>query len=384
MRSVLVLPLLLPALCYLGTVQAHAQQPILPLVSSSDAAAASASAPSLPEDPSALQAVSTSAATGTIHGSVTDQSGALVPYASVILLAAHDASTHPTSLEAARTITDASGNFTLSGVPAGSFRIAIAAVGMLAKEVDGTLQAGATLQLPTVQLRIASDTEVNVTFTQKELAQAEMQMEEKQRVLGIFPNFGVAYDWNAPPMTTAQKYNVAFKSVVDPVSLLFTAAVAGIQQANNTYSGFGSGPAAYGKRFGAALATGTTETFLNSAILPQVFHQDPRYFWKGTGTRRQRLLYALSTTFRCRSDRDGHWETNYSNILSAYGAGALSNLYYPAANRNGAGLTIANGTLALAGSAVNSVVEEFFSRRFTPHLPPANPAPVDKTNTTQP
>lgn len=394
MRSLLVLLLVLPATCCQGTIQARAQQPMPGHLSSTEPtvpAATSANdseSAALPDDPSALQATSTSAATGTVQGNVTDKSGALVPYASVILLAPHDSSTHPTSLETARTLTDSNGAFTLSGVPVGSFRIAIAAVGMLAKEVDGTLLPGQTLQLPTVQLRIASDTEVNVTFTQKELAQAEMQVEEKQRVLGFVPNFGVAYDWNAPPMTTAQKYNVAFKSVFDPVSLLFTAAAAGIQQATNRYSGFGSGPAAYGKRFGAALATGTTSNFLNNAVLPQIFHQDPRYFWKGTGTRRQRLLYALSTSFRCRSDRDGHWMVNYSNILSGYAAGALSNLYYPAVNRNGAGLTIANGSLALAGSAINAVVEEFLSRRFTPHLPPANPAPVpaavDKTKGSQP
>ena len=34
---------------------------------------------------------------------------------------------------------------------------------------------------------------------------------------------------------------------------------------------------------------------LGGAVFPSILHQDPRYFYKGTGSIRSRALYALST-----------------------------------------------------------------------------------------
>ena len=78
------------------------------------------------------------------------------------------------------------------------------------------------------------------------------------------------------------------------------------------------------------------DTFIGSAILPSILHQDPRYFYKGTGSITSRALYAISTVVICRGD-NGRWQPNYSNVAGNLISAGISNLYYPASNRNGAG-----------------------------------------------
>jgi hypothetical protein len=103
---------------------------------------------------------------------------------------------------------------------------------------------------------------------------------------------------------------------------------------------------------------------LGGAILPMVFHQDPRYFYKGTGSVWSRAGYALSTAVIARGD-NGRWQPNYSGILGNFGAGAISNLYYPASSRQGASLTIGNGLLGIAADGVSNVLQEFVLRKLT-------------------
>ena len=104
---------------------------------------------------------------------------------------------------------------------------------------------------------------------------------------------------------------------------------------------------------------------MGGAVLPSLFHQDPRYFYKGTGTTRQRLVYALSRAVISRGD-NGNWQPNYSGVLGDLSAGAISNLYYAPSDRQGARLTIINGFLGVAGDAMNGVFQEFFLRKVTP------------------
>jgi hypothetical protein len=306
---------------------------------------------------------------GSITGQVTDASGALVPEASITLTVDGAAGEQTTN-------TDSMGKFAFQGVSAGSFHLKVTAGGMQPGATTGTLHPGETLELPAIKLKLASqDTQVDVTFTREELGAAEVQAEEKQRLLGIIPNFSVAYDWNAPPMTTKQKYDVAWKLSIDPITVLFNAGLAGYQYVQADFPGYGYYPAGYLKRFGADMATGTIGTFLSGALLPEVFHQDPRYFWKGSGSFGSRLLYALSTVVICRNDRkDGHWMPNYSNVVGNFTAGAISNLYYPASSRQGVALTFENGLEATGLGAISSIMQEFVLHRFTPKLPPSVPA----------
>ena len=117
-----------------------------------------------------------------------------------------------------------------------------------------------------------------------------------------------------------------------------TGAVAGIEQANHTFKGYGLGAEGYGMRFGANYADGFDSDLIGGAILPSLFKQDPRYFYKGTGSVRSRVLYAIEAAVICRGD-NGHRQFNYSGILGGLAAGGISNLYYPAGDRSGVGVT---------------------------------------------
>jgi hypothetical protein len=73
-------------------------------------------------------------------------------------------------------------------------------------------------------------------------------------------------------------------------------------------------------------------------------------------------------TVACKGD-NGHWQPNYSGIAGGLAAGGISNLYYPASDRNGVSLTFENAGLGIAEGAVQNLIQEFVVRKFTPRLP---------------
>ena len=118
----------------------------------------------------------------------------------------------------------------------------------------------------------------------------------------------------------------------------------------------------YAHRFGGAYANDAVGRMLSSAVFPTLFRQDPRYFYKGTGTVRQRATYAIMSAVICRGD-NGKRQLNISHLLGAFSSGAASNLYYPAANR-GVGLVVVNGVIETAGNVGNNLLREFLFKRL--------------------
>ena len=241
---------------------------------------------------------------------------------------------------------------------------------------SGVLQPGENYTIPQITLVVAENiVDVEVTLSQQQIAQDQIKIEEKQRLLGVLPNFYVSYDPKAVPLTTKQKFELAWKSTVDPVSFTIVGAVAGIEQADNAFSGYGQGAQGYAKRYGAGYADLVSGNFIGSAILPSLLKQDPRYFYKGTGSRKSRFLYAIANSVICKGD-NRHWQVNYSFIIGDLASGGISNLYYPAQNRNGAALTFENAAIAVGAGAIGNIFQEFFSRKLTPHAPaPATAKP---------
>jgi hypothetical protein len=107
---------------------------------------------------------------------------------------------------------------------------------------------------------------------------------------------------------------------------------------------------------------------IGSALLPSLLKQDPRYFYKGTGTTRSRVLYAIANAVVCKGD-NGHWQADYSGIFGGLAAGGISNLYYPASDRNGVTLTFENALIGIAAGAAQNLFQEFLVRKLTPKLP---------------
>jgi hypothetical protein len=344
-RSPHHLRILLLILCFCGLLHpAFAQQPLV-------------SAEELPETPAPQTAINPS----TITGIITDGDGDSIAGAKVSLLHPDQPNT-PTQ----QIISNPDGTFTFTNATPGSFRIAIDASGFASEQLSGSVLPGQQDELPPIALRPWTDIGVNVTATQRDIAQAQIQGAEQQRIFGAIPNFYVSYDSNPAPLATSQKFDLAWKTSIDPVTFLFTGVIAGVEQAENTFPEYGQGAQGYAKYYGASYADGFIGTMIGGAILPSILKQDPRYFYKGTGTIRSRALYAAANVFICKGD-NGRWQPNYSGLLGGLAAAGISNLYYPAADR-GAAITFENTLIDIGGGAAANLFQEFLLRKLTPHL----------------
>lgn len=296
-----------------------------------------------------------------VSGTVLDSTGGAVPGAQVSLVG-RDASLFQTVRSGAN------GEFTFTGVPAGPYRVAVEAVGFAPlKTEEFTVTAQQVYLLPGISLSVAGQTTSIVVRPTEVIAAEQIQREEKQRVLGIVPNFYVSYVPDAAPLTSKQKLSLSLHDAFDWSSFAAISAGAGAEQATNAFKGYGQGAAGYGKRWGALFVDARSNDLLSHYVFASLFHQDPRYFYQGTGTKKSRLVHALSYALVARGD-NGKTMPNYTYILGDLCAGALSNAYYPPANR-GAKLVFTNAAIALAARAGQGVLEEFIGKRFTKNAP---------------
>jgi hypothetical protein len=263
-------------------------------------------------------------------------------------------------------MSDADGRFGFENIPTGRYKLIYSGQGFATQVVSVELHSGENLEAPSVTLLFSTaTTDVQVNASTEEIAEAQLKEEEQQRIFGAIPNFYVVYESNPAPLTKRQKFRLAWRTSIDPFTFLITGAFAGVEQASNTFGGYGQGTEGYAKRYGAAYADSFIDTMIGSAILPSLLKQDPRYYYKGTGTTRSRVLYAIANSVICKGD-NGHWQFNYSGILGGVAAGGISNLYYPSADRNGISLTLENTAFGIAGSAVQNIFQEFLVRKLTP------------------
>jgi Carboxypeptidase regulatory-like domain len=322
---------------------------------------APAASSALPDVPAPNQQQPAQQLPGSVSGTVVDPSGAAVAGAHVVL------NRDDRSLKQ-EVLSGDDGQFSFANVTPGPFHITVTSELFTTQRVSVILHPGENLTVPQIVFALATEaTQVQVNVPLVEVAEEELKVEEKQRIFGVIPNFYVTYVPNAAPLASKQKFQLAWRSTIDPVNFVITGAVAGVQQATNTPSGYGQGAQGYGKRYGASYADLVTGTFIGGAILPSLLKQDPRYFYKGTGSVRSRVLYAIANSVICKGD-NGHWQANYSGILGSLAAGGISNLYYPEQNRNGAGLVVENTLIGIGETAATNLLQEFVIRKLTPNL----------------
>jgi hypothetical protein len=297
---------------------------------------------------------------GTIGGTVIDFDGAVVPGATATLegLAPSDKQITTANDSAAFEFRDAK-----LGVP---YHIRVTANGF--DEWNSStivLTPDRSVFLVTdVKLRLAgTETSVIVYPSTPKTAAEQVRLEEQQRVLGIIPNFYTVYDsQNAAPLTAKLKFQLAMRVSADPVTVMAVPLMAGIHQAAGTPN-YGQGATGYGQRVGAETLAGFSDIMIGGAILPSLLHQDPRYFYQGTGTTRSRLGHALASPFVCRGD-NGRLQPNYSSVGGDLASAALMNTYYPRSDR-GVGLVVGQFAVGTAERELSSVLQEFVLPRLT-------------------
>jgi hypothetical protein len=354
--------------CGFSAAQAQSQQsPAIPPSDSAPSTVEGPSRESQPGTPDPAQRLP-----GIISGTVVDQTGAAVAGAEVKL------TREPPSQNRSVSTTE-DGQFSFAGIEPGPFQLTITSAGFTIQTFSGTLHSGETFTVPQMALLVATSvTETRVTPATEDVAQDEIKVEEHQRVFGVLPNFYVSYVANAAPLTTGQKFQLAWKTSIDPVSFAINGVVAGVEQAQDNFGGYGQGAKGYAERYGAAYGNFVISTYIGSAILPSILKQDPRYFYKGTGSKRSRILNALAQSVICKGD-NGHWQANYSGLIGGLAASGISNIYYAPRDRDGVGFTFENALIGIGTTAITNLLQEFVIRKWTQSRPGRQASKPDDT-----
>jgi hypothetical protein len=293
-----------------------------------------------------------------LAGTVTDTNGGVIPGAEVVAMTPTQA---PHSA-----VANGEGFFQIDNLTPGTgYEVTVNAKGFATwKSPEVLLSPGQFDVLDGIKLAIIGDAaSVTVIASPEELAVEQVRIAEQQRVLGFIPNFYVSYDKDAAPLTPKLKFQLALKVSIDPVTFAGTGFLAALNQADH-YPDYDEGWKGYGQRFGAVYLNDLTDIMVGGAILPSVLHQDPRYFYQGTGTTKSRLLHALSNPLICKGD-NGRWQPNYSSLGGYLASGAIANAYYPESNR-GFGLVLNTFAVNFSANIANSVLQEFVLRKLTP------------------
>lgn len=303
----------------------------------------------------AQQTAAPDAASGSILGTVTDIQDEIVPGAAVVLDGG--------SAGEQKTTTNANGFFSFPGVAPGvPHHVAIRAAGF----ADWTspaleLKPGEYKDLGSIHLTLSvAATTVTAVLPEKEIATEQVHVEETQRALGVLPEFYAVYTPHPAPLTPKLKFSLAWRTATDSITVLAAGFIAGIDQASDTPA-YVEGARGYGERFGADYANNLTDVFLAGAVLPTVLHQDPRYYYQGSGSRGSRAWHAIRNPFVCRGD-NGKWQPNVSSLGGYLASGAIANAYYPKSDR-GAGLVMSTAGVDIGGDMISSLIQEFLVHR---------------------
>jgi hypothetical protein len=164
------------------------------------------------------------------------------------------------------------------------------------------------------------------------------------------------------PLGARQKLELAVDETIAPSRSLGSLFTSGVGQARNALPGYGQGWEGYGKRFGSSVASNASSHLFGTFLFPSILHEDPRYFVKGFGGPRSRILYALERVVITRTD-DGRNTFNWSGVLGGLMAESLANSYLPDDERTAA-KTFSRYGIRVGFGALDNVVKEYWPTIF--------------------
>ena len=195
-----------------------------------------------------------------------------------------------------------------------------------------------------------------------------VQAPPDKRVFGVLPNYRTAnMTAEYHPITAEQKMSIALKDSFDYPLIGLGAAYAGLYQLDDSHPQFGQGVKGYLRRFGTSYCDQVVGNMLTEGLLPIAFHEDPRYFRIGEGTKRHRAVYALTRIFVTKTDT-GARSFNYAEVIGN-GTATLIGWSYYTDTRDAPDYFQAFGT-QLATDAISQVLKEFWpdvKRRYFHH-----------------
>ena len=329
-----------------------------------DASSTAVPAAVTPAAPDVATPAAPDADPGHITGTVLDNYGDVVVGATVVL-------DDGTVTDQKSVDSDDNGVFQFGGIKPGvTYHVTVHGRGFQ----DWTSQAivvkpGEFFTVTGIQLKISAVADsVTVYANNAQIATEQVQVAYQQKVLGFIPNYWVVYQppngQAIVPIPVKLKFQISLKFEINPIAFAGAAFLAAVDQAANSSPNYPQGWKGYAQRFGANYADGFTDILFGGAVLPSVLHQDPRYYYQGTGTKRSRLMHALSFPFICKGD-NGNRQPNYSSMGGDLISASLSNLYYPDKDR-GVGLVFRNFAVGTGVRSISTVLQEFVLRKLTP------------------
>ena len=159
-------------------------------------------------------------------------------------------------------------------------------------------------------------------------ASGQSKAASNDRLGFALPNFlTVQNGAQVTPLNSKQKFQVVGRGSFDYANFVWYGVLSGISQAENSEPGFGQGAKGFGKRYASTWADGVIENFMVGAVLPSVFHQDPRFYQMGQGAFGNRFGYSATRVFVTRGD-SGHRQFNASEVLGSAMSACISTFSY--------------------------------------------------------
>ena len=159
------------------------------------------------------------------------------------------------------------------------------------------------------------------------------------------------------PLSPSEKATERVKRMVNPVTMVYSLAGAGIGQWRDEPPAWGQGAGGVGRRFAASQGWKITQNTI-ALGLDTTFGLDPRFHPSRESRMWPRLRGAMLQTVVAYTDSGGR-VFNYSKVGSSYGASFLANSWFPA-HSNGAGDALERGTIGLGLNTASNVTKEFW------------------------
>lgn len=189
--------------------------------------------------------------------------------------------------------------------------------------------------------------------------QADQTTEDK-RVFGVLPNYRTTEESDVyTPITAHQKLVIATRDTVDYPLFLLGGALAGLAQLTDEHPDFGQGLKGYAHRYWTAYSDEASGNYLTEGLLPILFHEDPRYFRRGSerGGIPSRTYYAATRILVTKTDR-GTSSVNFAELVGNGMAAGLGNAYYP--QERGVADNLSRWGAALGTDALSQILKEFW------------------------
>jgi hypothetical protein len=178
------------------------------------------------------------------------------------------------------------------------------------------------------------------------------------RLFGVIPNYRASETLETyKPLTTAEKYHIAFEDSFDRPNFFLLAGYAAQSQVAARGFHHNGGMPEFAKFYARGFSDQIIGSYVTDAILPSLLHEDPRYFRLGTGTFWRRTYYAASRIFVIRRD-NGRPGFNITEIAGNIGVDAMTTWYYPESQSAAEGME--RFGMQLGNDAIANLLTEFW------------------------